>query len=451
MFVQDTIVALATPAGSGALGMIRLSGPDIFNIITPCFKGKNLSLVPSHTIHYGYFIDGAETIDEIMIAVFRAPKSFTKEDVLEISFHGSSYIADRILQTLVKHGARPAKAGEFTLRAFIHGRIDLSQAEAIADLIASHSKASHELAMQQMRGGFTHELQHLRTQLLNFVSLIELELDFSEEDVEFADRQDLKDTIHQILQRIKPLLDSFQYGNAIKAGVAVAIIGKPNAGKSTLLNALLNENRAIVSDIAGTTRDTIEEAIVIEGMLFRFIDTAGLRDTTDTIEQIGVEKAKEKMSQANIIIHLIDAADAHEASLEQEWKKMSADYPKASIIQVVNKSDIESKQFTNKDILQISAKEKIGLDDLKNKLINIVNRFKSETNAVAITNLRHLHALQKAQESLHTVLSGLDSNLSGEFLSRDIYQALDALGEITGTVTNDEILGNIFSKFCIGK
>ncbi len=451
MDTSTTIVALATPQGSGAIGVIRLSGPHAIEITNRCFKGKDLLQVASHTIHYGFIEDNATTIDEVMVSVFRAPKSFTTEDSVEISFHGSHYIADQILQTLIKNGAVPAKAGEFTLRAFLNGRIDLTQAEAVADLIASHSKASHDIALHQMRGGFAEELKGLRTQLLNFVSLIELELDFSEEDVEFANRKDLEDLIVLIQQNIRPLKASFKYGNAIKNGISVAIIGKPNAGKSTLLNTLLNENRAIVSDIAGTTRDTIEEAITIEGYLFRFIDTAGLRDTTDEIEQIGVLKAKEKMGQANIIIHLVDGAFYNATDLIALDQNIAMEYPQAAIITTVNKSDQMSTTEVAPTHLLISAKQKSGIDDLKNKLVDIVNQLKIETNMVAITNLRHLNALVQADEAMNRVLEGLRANISGEFLSRDIKEALEALGDITGEVTNDEILGNIFGKFCIGK
>lgn len=459
---NDTICALATANGVGALGIIRVSGDEALAVVQKSFPGKNLSKQKSHTIHYGYFMDGEEAIDEVMLSIFLAPKSFTTENSVEIAFHGSPHIGKRILETLIKNGARMAKAGEFTLRAFINGRIDLSQAEAIADVIASENEASRKVAINQLKGGITNEISFLRTDLLNFVSLIELELDFAEEDVEFADRSALVGLLNKIEVKLNSLIESFQYGNAIKNGTAVAIIGKPNAGKSTLLNALLKEERAIVSNIAGTTRDTIEEVLHIKGHAFRLIDTAGLRETMDEIEAIGVKKAKEKVENASILVYLADAAteDFSEdiemiKSLQRDDLKLIICATKIDEISPATYEKVEdifrnaiSQEF---DFIKISAVENQNIQDLKNELSSYVEQLKASENNVVITNQRHFEALQKSLEAVQKVKEAITFQISTELLAYELRNALEHLGEISGEVTNDEVLGNIFSKFCIGK
>ncbi|WBV61316.1 tRNA uridine-5-carboxymethylaminomethyl(34) synthesis GTPase MnmE [Chryseobacterium camelliae] len=459
---NDTICALATANGVGALGIIRVSGNDALSVVQKSFPAKKLEKQKSHTIHYGYFVDGEEAIDEVMLSIFLAPKSFTTENSVEIAFHGSPHIGKRILETLIKNGARMAKAGEFTLRAFINGRIDLSQAEAIADVIASENEASRKVAINQLKGGITNEISFLRTDLLNFVSLIELELDFAEEDVEFADRSALIQLLNKIELKLNSLIESFQYGNAIKNGTAVAIIGKPNAGKSTLLNALLKEERAIVSNIAGTTRDTIEEVLHIKGHAFRLIDTAGLRETMDEIEAIGVKKAKEKVENANILVYLADAGtedfsediEMIESLLREDLKLIIC----ATKIDEVSPSAYEKVEdiFRNKishdfDFITISAVENQNIQDLKNELSSYVEQLKASENNVVITNQRHFEALQKSLDAVHKVKEAISFQISTELLAYELRNALEHLGEISGEVTNDEVLGNIFSKFCIGK
>lgn len=459
---NDTICALATANGIGALGIIRVSGDEALPIVQKSFPAKKLEKQKSHTIHYGYFMDGDEAIDEVMLSIFLAPKSFTTENSVEIAFHGSPHIGKRILETLIKNGARMAKAGEFTLRAFINGRIDLSQAEAIADVIASENEASRKVAINQLKGGITNEISLLRTDLLNFVSLIELELDFAEEDVEFADRTALKGLLDKIEVKLNSLIESFQYGNAIKNGTAVAIIGKPNAGKSTLLNSLLKEERAIVSNIAGTTRDTIEEVLHIKGHAFRLIDTAGLRETVDEIEAIGVKKAKEKVENANILVYLADAAtedfsediEMIQSLLREDLKliicatKIDEVIPtKYETVENIFRDSI-SHDF---DFIKISAVENQNIQDLKNELSSYVEHLKTEENNVVITNQRHFEALQKSLDAVHKVKEAIAFQISTELLAYELRNALEHLGEISGEVTNDEVLGNIFSKFCIGK
>ncbi|BEV03842.1 tRNA uridine-5-carboxymethylaminomethyl(34) synthesis GTPase MnmE [Chryseobacterium gambrini] len=459
---NDTICALATANGVGALGIIRVSGDEALAVVQKSFPGKNLSKQKSHTIHYGYFMDGEEAIDEVMLSIFLAPKSFTTENSVEIAFHGSPHIGKRILETLIKNGARMAKAGEFTLRAFINGRIDLSQAEAIADVIASENEASRKVAINQLKGGITNEISFLRTDLLNFVSLIELELDFAEEDVEFADRSALVGLLNKIEVKLNSLIESFQYGNAIKNGTAVAIIGKPNAGKSTLLNALLKEERAIVSNIAGTTRDTIEEVLHIKGHAFRLIDTAGLRETMDEIEAIGVKKAKEKVENANILVYLADAATEDFSEDIEMIKSLQRDDLKliicATKIDEVSPATYEKAEdiFRNAisqefDFIKISAVENQNIQDLKNELSSYVEQLKASENNVVITNQRHFEALQKSLEAVQKVKEAITFQISTELLAYELRNALEHLGEISGEVTNDEVLGNIFSKFCIGK
>lgn len=459
---NDTICALATANGVGALGIIRVSGNDALPIVQKSFPGKQLEKQKSHTIHYGYFMDGNEAIDEVMLSIFLAPKSFTTENSVEIAFHGSPHIGKRILETLIKNGARMAKAGEFTLRAFINGRIDLSQAEAIADVIASENEASRKVAINQLKGGITNEISLLRTDLLNFVSLIELELDFAEEDVEFADRTALTRLLNKIELKLNSLIESFQYGNAIKNGTAVAIIGKPNAGKSTLLNALLKEERAIVSNIAGTTRDTIEEILHIKGHAFRLIDTAGLRETADEIEAIGVKKAKEKVENANILVYLADAGtedfsediEMLQSLLRDDLKLIicATKIDEISPAKYEKVEDVFRKAITTDfDFIRISAVENQNIQDLKNELSSYVEQLKSEENNVVITNQRHFEALQKSLDAVHKVKEAITFQISTELLAYELRNALEHLGEISGEVTNDEVLGNIFSKFCIGK
>lgn len=460
---QDTICALATANGIGAIGIIRVSGNQAFEIANKVFQGKNLEKSDSHTVHYGFIIDGEEMIDEVMISVFRAPKTFTAEDSVEISFHGSPHIAKKILEVLIKNGARMAKAGEFTMRAFMNGRIDLSQAESIADLIASENEASRKVALNQLKGGITNEISVLRGDLLNFTSLIELELDFAEEDVEFADRTALKTLLKKTEEKLRSLIDSFQYGNAIKNGVDVAIIGKPNAGKSTLLNALLKEERAIVSDIAGTTRDTIEEVLHIKGTAFRFIDTAGIRETTDLIEEIGVKKAKEKIESAKILLYLYDETDSTPQEVINFIKEFYREDLK--IILLHNKIDLQNGYFENEfdrelssalfpdyttQIIGISAKNQTGIEALKSELSDYIQNLETQENTI-ITNQRHYEALQKSLESVKKVEDAISGNISTELLAYELRYALEYLGEISGEFTNDEVLGNIFSKFCIGK
>ncbi|UPQ77091.1 tRNA uridine-5-carboxymethylaminomethyl(34) synthesis GTPase MnmE [Chryseobacterium nepalense] len=459
---NDTICALATANGVGALGIIRVSGNDAIPVVQKSFPGKNLSKQKSHTIHYGYFMEGEETIDEVMLSIFLAPKSFTTENSVEIAFHGSPHIGKRILETLIKNGARMAKAGEFTLRAFMNGRIDLSQAEAIADVIASENEASRKVAISQLKGGITNEISLLRTDLLNFVSLIELELDFAEEDVEFADRTALTQLLNKIEVKLHSLIESFQYGNAIKNGTAVAIIGKPNAGKSTLLNALLKEERAIVSNIAGTTRDTIEEILHIKGHAFRLIDTAGLRETVDEIEAIGVKKAKEKVENANILVYLTDAGTEDFSEDIEMIKSLLRDDLKLIICatkidevvptQYEKAEDVFRKEIAHEfDFITISAVENQNVQDLKNELSSYVEQLKASENNVVITNQRHFEALQKSLNAVHKVNEAITFRISTELLAYELRNALEHLGEISGEVTNDEVLGNIFSKFCIGK
>jgi tRNA modification GTPase len=448
--LNDTICALATPAGTGAIGIIRVSGSRAIEIVNTLFKGKDLAEQPSHTIHFGKIADGGRIIDEVLASLYVAPKSYTGEHTVELSCHGSHYIQQQILQLLVQHGCRLAKPGEFTLRAFLNKKLDLSQAEAVADLIASDSAESHKMAMQQMRGGFSEQINHMRSQLVNFASLIELELDFSEEDVEFAAREELLALVSQIATLIQNLLQSFNYGNAIKNGIPTVIAGKPNAGKSTLLNALINEERAIVSDIAGTTRDTIEEAFVIDGITFRLIDTAGIRQhASDAIEEIGIERAFEKLGKASIIMYVFDATLTTAEQLTQELNLFSS-YP-AIVIPVANKTDVlDDYSVFNQETVCISAKNSIGLELLKQRLVAAVRKDEIK-NDIIITNLRHYEALKHAADALQQVFNGIDMRISGDLLALDIRKALFHLAEITGEVTTDDLLANLFSKFCIGK
>ncbi|WAC40930.1 tRNA uridine-5-carboxymethylaminomethyl(34) synthesis GTPase MnmE [Pedobacter sp. SL55] len=452
MLNNDTIIALSTPPGSGAIGVIRLSGPEAISLTNQVFASKDLEQQATHTLHFGLIKDGEVMVDEVVVALFVGPKSYTKENVVEISCHGSNYIIQQIISLLVSKGARAAKPGEFTLRAFLNGGLDLSQAEAVADLIASDNKASHEVAMQQMRGGFSSELKDLREQLIHFASMIELELDFAEEDVEFANRDQLLALVQRINKVLHRLIHSFEVGNVIKNGVPVVIAGKPNVGKSTLLNALLNEERAIVSDIAGTTRDTIEDEININGVVFRFIDTAGIRETADVIEAKGVERTLDKMKQAKLIIYLVDAQETEAEVLVQleGLSKQSIPY-----LFIVNKAELlnasQKDFYQQQGALLISAKEKLGMDVLETALLEKVNLSHVNTSETLVTNIRHVEALKQTQNALNRVLENIHNPVTSDFLAMDIKQALHYLGEITGTVTTDDLLENIFTKFCIGK
>ncbi len=457
MLFDDTITAIATAQGSGAIAVIRLSGEDAIKIADSVFYSKNKKLVEqeAYTIHYGYIKDSEEIIDQVLVSIFKAPKSYTGENSVEISCHASVYIQQKILNLLIQKGARIAKPGEFTQRAFLNGKLELSQAEAVADLISAESKAEHEVAMQQMRGGFASDLQELRSQLLNFISLIELELDFSEEDVEFVDRTQLKILVNTIKQKTKELIKSFELGNVIKNGVPVAIVGEPNVGKSTLMNVLLNEDKAIVSEIAGTTRDAVEDTISLNGILFRFIDTAGIRKTDDTIENLGIEKTMQKIDNAAIILYMIDANDTNYC---KKISDMSENIKDKELIVVLNKIDkikgaipsqtAECSNFLN---VKISAKEKENILNLTNKLLEAVNLSGINKSGTIITNTRHLELLQKAYEATERVDSGLISGISSDFIAQDIREILNHIGMITGQYTDNEILGNIFKNFCIGK
>ncbi len=450
---QDTICALSTAQGVGAISLIRVSGNNAFKSVEAIFS-KSLSNKTSHTAHFGLIKDGDRIIDEVLITVFKNPKSFTGEDSIEIACHGSSFIQQEIIKLLLDNGVRMAKAGEFSMRAFLNGKMDLSQTEAIADLISSNSRVQHQVAMNQMRGGFSSDLHILRQQLLDFASLIELELDFSEEDVEFADRSQLENLVVEIKDKITQLIKSFELGNVIKNGVPVAIIGRPNAGKSTLLNTILNEERAIVSQIAGTTRDTIEEKIIIEGIEFRFIDTAGLRQTTDEIEKIGVERAMNELSKSSIYIYLFDM---FEMGVDDVKKDLSTLPNHINRIVVANKSDLVNEdkvsEFNNSNInlISISAKEKDSIESLKEKLLKEIKLDEIDENQSIVTNARHYDALKNSFKAIEKVEQGLQNQITGDFLAMDIRATLDHLGEITGNVTNDELLGNIFANFCIGK
>lgn len=450
---HDTIVALSTAQGISAIAVIRLSGGDAFSIVEKCFKGPSLAEKPSHTIHFGSLWDGDRMIDEVLVSLFRNPRSFTKEDSVEISCHGSPVVIKEVLKVLLEHGARLAEPGEFTKRAFLNGRFDLAQAEAVADLINAETDNARQAALNQMRGGFSKQINHLRDELIHFASLIELELDFGEEDVEFAKREDLKALVHKIQGYLRSLMDSFDQGNVIKNGVPTVIAGKPNAGKSTLLNVLLNEERAIVSEIAGTTRDVIEDEMVLGGINFRFIDTAGLRETQDIIEAMGVERTRERMNRASLIIYMIDLMQTSLEEIDQEEAQLKA--IGVPYIKVGNKLDRASaeilSQLRNRDFLFISASNKTNIQDLKDKILSHFQVRTVRTGDVMVTNLRHFHSLQQTHDALQRVLEGMDRGITGDFLAMDIRQALHFLGEITGAITTEDLLGNIFGKFCIGK
>jgi tRNA modification GTPase len=464
MLDQEAICAITTAHGMGAIAVIRISGENVFKIADHLFRfnhpNKLLSKCKANTMHYGQIVSNDETIDDVIVSVFRMPHSFTGEDTIEISCHGSVYIQQRILQVLIQNGARMARPGEFTQRAFLNGKLDLSQAEAVADLIASSSGAAHKLAYQQMKGGISKEIKFLRDELLNFISLVELELDFSEEDVEFANRQQLISLVSNIEQIISKLVDSFKYGNAIKNGIPVAIVGETNVGKSTLLNALLNEERAIVSEIAGTTRDVIEDVIIIDGIQFRFIDTAGIRHTNDTIESMGIERTFAKIEQAEIVLALIDATRPLN-DIVKFLTQMSEKLQNKKAILVINKKDkatteeleilVDLGKQTGLPTVLISAKNKINISDLTSFLVESIQNNSISENDVVITNARHYEAFTLALQSIKRVNEGLKNKISGDFLAQDIREGLHYLGSITGDISTDEVLGNIFKNFCIGK
>lgn len=463
---QDTICAIATAQG-GAIGSIRVSGPEAITItgriFTPAKSGKLLSEQKPYTLTFGRIYNGEEMIDEVLVSLFRAPHSYTGEDSTEITCHGSSYILQQVMQLLIKNGCRMAQPGEYTQRAFLNGKMDLSQAEAVADLIASSSAATHRLALSQMRGGFSKELTTLREKLLNFTSMIELELDFSEEDVEFADRSALRRLADEIEEVIARLANSFSVGNVIKNGVPVAIIGETNAGKSTLLNVLLNEDKAIVSDIHGTTRDVIEDTVNIGGITFRFIDTAGIRETSDTIESLGIERTFQKLDQAEIVLWMIDSADAISQLIllsdkilpRCEHKQLILVFNKVELINETQKNELAS-QFSEHigseiESIFISAKQRLHTDELQQRLVAAAHLPTVTQNDVIVTNVRHYEALTRALDAIHRVQEGLDANISGDFLSQDIRECIFHLSDIAGEVTNDMVLQNIFAHFCIGK
>lgn len=460
MITEGTIMALSTASGAGAIAVIRLSGSEAIGLTESVFKarsGKLLMNQKSHSIHLGDIIHQNTVIDEVLVSVFKNPHSYTGEDVIEISCHGSPYIQQQIIKILIEQGAQTAKPGEFTLRAFLNGKMDLSQAEAVADLIASENEASHQLAIQQMRGGFSSEIKNLRQELLNFASLIELELDFAEEDVAFADRKQLESLLLKIQAVLKNLLDSFALGNVIKKGVPIAIVGPPNVGKSTLLNCLLNEDKAIVSDIAGTTRDSIEDEITLEGVCFRFIDTAGIRETEDTIEKIGIKKTREKIELASFVFHLVDPTEflKNQNPLTTELRAFKSQYPDKKLLVVFNKKDQNHtfkipEQIQNYQSVSISAKMNFNIDVLI-ELLTVHFKLNPTQDQSIVTNSRHYGSLYAAQKEVTAIQNGLSNGLSGDLLSIDLRQALFHLGEITGEVTNDELLGNIFANFCIGK
>lgn len=453
---EDTIVALATPPGIGAIAIIRLSGDKAIDIINTLFPSKDLSDKASHTIHVGLIKEDENAIDEVVVSLFKCPKSYTGEDVVEISCHGSPYVQQQVLQACVHQGARIAKPGEFTQRAFLNGKLDLTQAEAVADLIASNTAASQKTALHNIRGGFSEVLKNLREELISFSALIELELDFSQEDVEFADRKKFYQLIKSAQTTTEQLLQSFQLGNVIKNGISVAIIGKPNAGKSTLLNTLLNENRAIVSEIAGTTRDTIEEVLNINGILFRLIDTAGIREhSTDTIELVGIERSLEKMKSADVVLYIFDVNEITKAELLLIANKLEEN--NNTLILVGNKADMFSnpsakERFTGiENIHFISAKNNMGIDELKSNLFKSTVTELPSSESVIVTNARHHEALQQVKQSLTDIRAGLDNKISGDLLALDIRRCLHYISEITGDISNEHILDYIFSKFCIGK
>lgn len=455
--LADTIVALSTPPGAGAIALVRLSGPGAIDLTSQVFAGKRLTEQPGNTLHYGTIREKDRIIDEVVVSLFRAPNSYTREDVVEISCHGSDYIVQQLLTLLTRRGARLAEAGEFTKRAFLHGAFDLAQAEAVADLIAADSHLSHQVALQQMRGGFSRELKDLRARLVKFAALLELELDFGEEDVEFADRTGLVALLQDVQALVRRLLRSFELGNVIKNGVTTVIAGRPNAGKSTLLNALLNEERAIVSAVAGTTRDLIEDEVNLDGIRFRFVDTAGLRDTTDVVESIGVERTKQRVQQAALVIYLFDITSTSPSELQAEIEALLLP-PGIPVLAVGNKQDVASDPEIEvfqmrSDTVLIAAARGDGLDELQRALLQRVRGEGLDRlgGSTVVTNLRHARSLDTAAQALDAVLAGLAAGTGTELLAADLRQALASLGEITGEISSDDLLTSIFTQFCIGK
>ena len=451
---NDNIVALATAPGIGAIGVIRISGPDAFEIVNRLFKGKDLLTQKSHTLHYGTIVKEKKIIDEVVLSLFKGPHSYTKEDVIEISCHGSHYILQRVMRLLIDEGARLARPGEFTQRAFLNGRFDLAQAEAVADLIASENETAHQAAINQMRGGFSLVIKNLRAELIHFAAMIELELDFSEEDVEFVSRAALTQLITDLQTAIEGLIESFSLGNVIKNGVPTVIAGKPNAGKSTLLNALLNEEKAIVSDIPGTTRDFIEDEMVIDGVPFRFIDTAGLRTATDQIEAMGIERTHSKMKEASLVLYLIYLA----SYTIKAYHKQIQELEKTGVPFLIVGNKTDQAQETLKNIVAsdirsvlITASTKDNLVGLKTKLLEAINLDRFKSSNTIVTNARHYESLVNTKMALGQVIAGIDGQVTSDFLAMDIREALYALGEITGEITSEDLLDHIFSKFCIGK
>lgn len=451
---EDTICALSTPQGIGAISLIRLSGKKSFQIIEGIFS-RNLKDAKSHTAHFGTIIKEGTILDEVVVTIFRNPNSFTGEDLIEIGCHGSPYIQSELLKLLIANGARMAGPGEFSMRSFFNGKMDLSQTEAVADVIASNSKAAHQLAVHQMRGGFSTEISTLRQELMNFASLIELELDFSEEDVEFADRSQLEDLLSLVQTKVDSLVASFDFGNAIKNGVPVAIVGPPNAGKSTLLNALLNEDKAIVSDIAGTTRDVIEDTVILDGVEFRFIDTAGIRETTDVIENLGIKRSYEQINKAKIVLLLVDLSSETEDNVIGQIEKFEQDVigEHQKLVCLFNKTDLadlnQFEKLKSKGVF-ISAKSQDGIKGLKDLLVTDYKETVSDSSVI-VTNVRHYDILIKCQESILKIQNGLEIQITGDLLAMDIRETMNLLGEITGEISSDELLGNIFANFCIGK
>jgi tRNA modification GTPase len=457
MINQETIIALATPNGLGAISVIRISGLNAISVTEKLFKpkgNKKLSNQKSHTVHLGHLMKNSHELDEVLVTLFKGPHSYTGENTIEISCHGSTFIQQEIIDLFIENGIRVANPGEFTLRAFINGKMDLNQAEAVADLIASENEGSHKLAMEQMKNGFSNDLKKLRAELLHFSSMIELELDFSQEDVEFAERSEFKKLTVKIQTELEKLIDSFKSGNVLKNGISVAIAGKPNAGKSSLLNTLLNEDKAIVSDIPGTTRDSIEDSLVIDGINFRFTDTAGLRETEDIIESKGIEKTKEKINNARILIYLFDSNDTTFNEINSDMKSFKRE--DLSVLLVRNKVDLKNtnqnliNQLEKFEIIEISANNIDSVSSLKKRLVNEINILNPYTDTV-ISNSRHYEALMKALKAIKEVNMGLKSDISGDLLSVDIRKSIEHLAEITGEITNDDVLGNIFANFCIGK
>ena len=462
MIQDDTIIALATPSGVGAIGVIRISGKKAISVADKIFSSvvnRSLYNQKTHSVLLGHINDGDRIIDEVLLSLFKGPKSYTGEDVIEISCHGSHYIQSEIIQLFIRNGCRAANPGEFTFRAFLNGKMDLIQAESVADLIASDSESSHKIALQQMRGGFSSKIKGLREELINFASLIELELDFSDEDVDFADLKKFQLLLDRISSVLKYLIESFASGSVIKQGVPISIVGEPNVGKSTLLNFLLNDEKAIVSDIAGTTRDAIEDELIIDGVKFRFIDTAGIRQTDDEVESIGIKKTFKKIADSQVVLFMIDSSKSFDDNLSSQVSyvhEISEKNPKILIIIVYNKVDLIdnfdfNEAFKNFEYVKLSAKTGNGIDILKKKIICLVQTGKIKNNDTIITNARHYEALHKANDCINNVKDGLKNEISSDLLAIDIRQAIYHFGQITGEISSDDLLGNIFSKFCIGK